>query len=416
MTHHVCHAPSRRPPASPALFISCLVLASCAVPIKLGELTEAEVSGTPEDEVTDTLTGGDSPTSDISTQAIDSVGGESSSGETSSSGGPACTEVTVTRTPVRPNVVLVLDKSSSMVSPYNGMWDHDADPGTPEVTRWWSLHAVVTTLLTDFDAAINFGAHLFPGKNVIASYDEDACRVSETIDVAVAASNKAAVLAEIPTADDVTLKGGTPTTAGILAALEHLSSLDPAVPRAIVLVTDGAANCGAGSVPPGMFEDYDESVHTVVTDAFTQDQIPTYVVGVGIEDVTTPTVKDGTPDGVNTFARLNDLADEGGKPRADPDEKFYNTINQIELAAALDQIAVDSLTCIITLDPVPASPIGTAIAVGGMPVAQISDCASESGWKYTDAQAPFDTIELCGSACAGLKIAGSAEVTVCTAD
>ncbi len=388
-------------PVSHALLslAAALALAACTLPTKLAELTAGE----------ETSAGATGTTADPEPTAGTSgfVTGDDSSG------GPQCNEVQVVSTPLSPNVVLVLDKSGSMVSDPNGFWDHDNDPGTAPVTRWSSLHTVVETLTTDFGDAINFGAHLFPSVNATSQYSFESCIVDANITVAVAASNKDAILAGIPAEDNVTLRGGTPIASGVIVAVDHLKTLDPLVPRAIVLVTDGAANCAAGAEAPELFEVYDENVHTVVGDAFTIDGIPTYVVGVGIADVVSSTEQDGNPDSTNTFSRLNELATDGGKPRSDPSQKFYNTINQIELAAALGEIAFDALTCIIPLESSQIAPGGTGVEVDGAPIPFVTDCSTQDGWMYTNPQGPFDAIRLCGSACGGLKLVGEASITVC---
>lgn len=400
---------------------SCLLLAlpalafGCTLPTKIGELDEADGG----DE--ETSNGGNEDTGQPVTGGGPPLGGEASgTGETGedppTGGSESCSEVKLTRTPVSPNVVLVLDKSGSMISDPSGYWDHDDDPMTPKVTRWSSLHGVVETIVTDFDDKINFGAHLYPSVSAIAAYNEDACVVDSTINVAVAASNMTAILAGIPDASEDNLRGGTPVAAAMTVAFDHLKTLDPEVPRAVLLVTDGAANCGEGETVPDLFEVYDESIHTIVDDAFTLDDIPTYVVGVGIEDVTSAQVQEGNPDNTNSFDRLNELAADGGKPRSDPDEKFYNTNNQLELAAALDQIALDSLTCILPLDPAPLDPESTVVVLDSNVVPQVEDCQTESGWVYVNPEGPFDAIRMCGSACGGLKLTGSAELTVCAVD
>jgi hypothetical protein len=382
---------------------AALALAACTLPTKLAELTGGGEGPGSADSTGDQATGDD-------TLPINS----GDSGDTvAMTTGEACSPVTLTRKPVSPNVVLVLDKSGSMVSIPGGLWDHDADPMTPDVTRWSSLHQVVESIVTDFDDAINFGAHLFPGTAATSAYNADACQISATIDIAVAADNGDAVLAGIPAETDTSLRGGTPVAAGVTVALDHLKTLDADVPRAVILVTDGAANCAAGEPPPAMFEDYDESLHALVDDAFSIDSIPTYVVGVGIADITSSTAKDGSPDDVNTFDRLNQLALEGGKPRNDPDQKFFNTDNQLMLAAALSEIAADALTCIIALDEPPLAPGQTVVVLGETTLAHVEDCASEDGWVFVHPDGPFDTLELCGAACSGFKIAGEADVTVC---
>lgn len=377
---------------TPALLTisTALALAACTLPTKLAELSGGDAGTTGDAE---------------STASTSSDSGVVTAGE-------ACSPVTLIQKPVRPNVVLVLDKSSSMGTKGTGTWDDDDDPMTPAVSRWSSLHEVVESLVTGFADSINFGAHLFPSSDAVADYSPLACPVNPTIDIAALPANKDAVLAGIPAAD-ANVWGGTPVAAGLTTALEHLKTLDPDVPRAIVLVTDGAANCAEGEPTPGMFEDYDESVHAIVADAFTIDAIPTYVVGVGIDDITSPTEQDGMPDNVNTFDRLNDLATQGGKPRNDPAQKFFNTNNQPMLAAALSEIATDALTCIIALDEPPQVPADTVVELGDAVLAHVDDCASEDGWVFVHPDGPFDTLQLCGAACNGFKLAGEADVTVC---
>jgi len=370
------------------------LLAACTLPTMLADTSAGDdTGGAPASSGEPATTGGEPTT-----------GGGGESGEA-----PFCKDVQVVGTPLSPNVVLVLDKSGSMVTP----WDHDDDPQTAELTRWASLHQVVEGLVTDFDGAINFGAHLVPHPAATSSYSDQGCLINPEIDIAVAASNQAAILAGIPAANEELLRGGTPTASGAATAVEHLKSLDPAVPRAVVLVTDGAANCSVGAAPPELFEAYDERVHTIVDDAFALDGIPTYVVGVDIEDLVSPTEKEGNPDATNTFERLNELALQGGRARSDPDQRFYNTTNQSELAAALAAIALDAMTCIVPLDASPIAPKGTGVEIDGAPIPFVTDCASESGWMYTHPEGPFDAIVLCGAACGGLKAVGQAEITVC---
>ncbi|HEY8375600.1 MAG TPA: vWA domain-containing protein [Nannocystis sp.] len=384
-----------------------LALPACTLPTKLGDF--AETGDTEDPTATSTSGGGSGTTIGDDPDPTGSTG----AGSAGTSGDPACTPAKVTHKPLRPNVVLVLDKSGSMVAPDGGTWDHDGDPNTPDVTRWWSLHAAVAEIVSEFELAIDFGAHLFPSVAAKGAYNATSCPVDPEIDIPVAPANAAAILAGIPAADDDLLMGGTPMAAGVTVALDHLRSLDPKVPRAIMLVTDGAANCAVGAEPPALFESYDDSVHAIVGDAFALEGIPTYVVGVGIADEVTPEGQDGTPDGINPFEKLNELAILGGKPKDHPDEKFYNTENGVELAAALKAITFDALSCIVPLDPPLVAPEGLAVEIDGEPIPQVAACDGGSGWTFTNPEGPFDAIELCGSACMGLKLAGEADITVC---
>ncbi len=381
--------------------------------------TAGTSTGTSLGTTTDTTTGGQDTTMGVdpssSTSGPNTTDTTTTGDESSSTGGNTtedipCEVVQATLKPVVPNMMLVLDKSGSMVVNPGGFWDHDADVNTPKITRWNSLYSVVDLIVTKFNVKLNFGASLFPSKFATGDYDANACKVNGNVEVPVAPNNKDTILASIPTALDITLKGGTPTAAGMKAALTHLKTLPAEVPRAVLLVTDGAANCKTGAAVPGLFETYDDTVHTVVSDAFTKDGIPTYVVGIDTKNVVSPISKDGNPDSTNTYTKLNELAVQGGKPKNNVNEKFYNATNQIELGAALDLIIADALSCVIPLKVEPAKPELTKVKVLNVEVPHVMDCAKENGWVYTNPNGPYDAIELCGTACTNLKQSGKAEV------
>jgi|GEM_PF-1015872 len=380
--------------------------------------TDAPTGGTDAGtNMTTPPTTGDDTTTDSMTTAVDpttSTDGtttdDPSAGNTTTTTMTPCDEIKATLKPVEPNIMLVLDKSGSMVANPNGFWDHDADANTPKITRWNSLYQVVQSILTDYNDVINFGANLFPSTAAVAKYDASACVVNAVVEIPVAAKNKDAILNGIPQAGELKLFGGTPASAGVSAALAHLKSLDPGVPRAILLVTDGAANCAAGAPLPGLFEAYDQNLHTVVKAALTDDGVPTYVVGIDTKDIVSNNDPDGNPNATNTYQKLNELAIDGGKPKDDPNEKFYNAVNQIQLKAALDLIAADALSCTIPLTSEPAFPEKTKVIVGGNDIPMVTDCANESGWVYDNPGGPYTAIILCGAACEDLKTAKAADV------
>src|SRR5262245_19546487 len=201
-----------------------------------------------------------------------------------STGEMTCGEQMFMIAAVPPNVMLVLDKSGSMMT----QWDADADPMTPDITRWNSLVNVVDAVVVNFDAEINFGANLFPSTAANTQLGAGACVVNNVPEVPVAPENALPVLMGIPPEDASDLHGATP---GVAAALTHLKTLDPNVSRFMILVTDGAANCSADAdtsmcpgVGCGLLEEYDENVATAVAEAFTQDDVPTFVVGIDILD------------------------------------------------------------------------------------------------------------------------------------
>ena len=141
--------------------------------IPLPGTTEGDSEGIPPDDPdagssTDTGDSSDGP-------PVDPDAGSSSSGEPSDDHGPpSCNEESFQLTVEPPQVVLLLDKSYSMIE---FSWDHDGDPLTPAVTRWNSLHHVVDALAHDVEDEMELGMVLFPSPSVTDNDTSTACLV-----------------------------------------------------------------------------------------------------------------------------------------------------------------------------------------------------------------------------------------------
>ena len=305
---------------------------------------------------------------------------------------------------VVPHVILVLDKSGSMVS---NSWDHDANGGTPDITRWNSLHNVVTLVVNNFDSQFEFGAQLYPSTSASNGYNANACLVNNPLEVPIAPANAANVLLGIPAADSDDIHGGTPTSSGMSSAIDHLVDVDDGDAAAIILVTDGAANCwqDAGNVSQ-LFEIYDPDLLGIVGDAYSDLEIPTYVVGIDIQDELLPNQPDGQPDGINPLEQLNELAVAGGKPLGGQTD-FYQTQNELDLQEAVQAIVDDAQSCTVLLDPAPPFPDFVEVIMNDMAVPQVVDCENEDGWVYTNPNGPYDSLELCGTWCEMVPMAQS---------
>lgn len=318
-----------------------------------------------------------------------------------------CSVQMATLTPIAPNIMIVLDKSGSMLT----LWDHDADVNTATITRWASLHSVVSAVVNAFDLKVNFGMNLFPAKTATNNYDSSACIVQNNVEVTVGPNKGTPIINAIPAANNMTIKGGTPASSGMTAALNHLKTLDPAIPRAVLFITDGAANCRTDAMNNmQLFESYDDNLPAIVNTAFMIDQIPTYVVGIDISTMLTPNINDGNPNAIVPYDKLNDVALKGGKPKNNPTEKFYQSNNQIELNAALQAIINDALSCEITLDSEPAKPEFTEVEINGQEIPFVPNCNGMNGWTWVNPNGPYDALVLCGTACTQLKMVGEADV------
>jgi hypothetical protein len=323
---------------------------------------------------------------------------DETAGSSSSDDGPGDCGASTFMLEHRPsNVVLVLDKSYSMV---DNSWDHDNDPATGDVTRWNSLHSSVTFIIDEFDDGLNFGAVLFPSVEVPDNEWQNACLVSLEPDAPVAPHNGEAVLASLPGPDELDVYGGTPASGGISTALNHLRSLDPELPRAMILITDGAANCLAGTTDSAVFDLYDENLPALVAEAYNIEEIPTFVVGIDIIDGIADYPQD------NPYERLNEVAIAGGNPQPGA-EKFHNAQDEDELRSAISQIT-SQIGCVIPLDMAPEQPDLLSIFIDGEEIPYVDSCEGEAlGWRYTNPMGPYDEIELCAEACDALHNVGT---------
>jgi hypothetical protein len=285
---------------------------------------------------------------------------------------------------------------------------------TPKITRWQSLWEVTDLIANGFNGSMNMGMVLFPSKTAKADYSEIACVVNATPEVPVGPSNAANIIAAIPaaTADKATIQGGTPATKGIKTAVAELEKAPADQPKFMILVTDGAANCQENAPDTTtLFEQYDAALATTIAEAAAAG-IKTYVVGIDISQEVSPVKKEGNPDGVNTYEKLNEVATAGGVPRPG-DEKFFNTTNQEELQAALEMISMQILSCTIDLSPAPVYLDYVEVSVQDKyGKVQVTDCATEDGWQYVPQGDPADPvrIELCGKACSDFQMTGMIDI------
>ena len=372
-----------------------------------GGITSASASGTPTTSEGSASASGEG-TADISGAAGSQTGNDDTTGTTAggsgttttgeTTGDATTTSATTTTTttgaddstgalkpepcqvettkinPIPPDVLLVLDKSGSMSMQ---SWDHDANPQTAVVTRWYSLYGVVSSIVTKFDKTVNFGMKLYPFIDAGSYQELGACKVDPGVEVEIAPENAAGVLAMLPGAE-IAVLGGTPMESGLKAAFTYLQALDPNKQRFALLVADGEISKTCEG------EVFNEALGAV-KGAYAKG-IPTYVVGIDVDP--------------STSAQLSALAAAGGKPNVDDPDGFYQTASQIELQAALQQIVDDTLSCVIDVMPEPTEPELFEVWIGVDQIDAVTDCKTEDGWVWTK---PHAQVELCGQACLALK-------------
>ena len=248
-----------------------------------------------------------------------------------------------------------------------------------------SLHGVVENLVTEFDGSLHLGAVLFPAGDVPDVGGAEACRVANGPDAPAAAAGGASVLAALPAADATAIYGGTPASDGLRIATDHLVSIADGRPQAVVLITDGAANCGEGMTGAARFTAYDTEVPEVAADAFAMG-VPVYVVGIDIVDdlVEIPVT--------NPWERLSEVANAGGVARPG-DVPFHDVFDEGELDDALSTIASD-VGCTLSV-PEPLYDLSRLeLSIDGNAIPSVESCDGGEGWV-----AEGDGVRLCAASC-----------------
>lgn len=357
-----------------------------------------------------TLTSGTS-TGSASTTTSSGAATEQSASDTSSTTdrGPPCEEYSEDALGGPLDLIFVVDRSASMMSP----WDHDGDDlnndgfkdsdppmsATPPIARWVSVRQAIEQISQRFDASVHMGLAFYPSKDATMAYGPPACSVADPIELGLAPQNSVKLVAALPKAD-AALAGARPAAAAALAAVMTLSAGDPDARKKILYLSGGAANCTANAADnQTLLETLDEELDTVVFEATFGAKILTHVIGVGVSNAVSPVLVDSQPDGVNPHALLNTLAVSGGTAKAGP-EKFWATNDDNELLTALDTSIRHGLSCTVQLQKETGFPEATEVLLAGKKIPHVLDCAGEDGWYYNIEGPYYDKIELCGKACA----------------
>jgi hypothetical protein len=279
---------------------------------------------------------------------------------------------------IPPNVVLVLDYSSSMTASISGLFGD---------SRWTVLWDSVDYATANYDDRINFGAMTFPDMAVTTN---NSCE-TQIVEVPVAPLNGSTVMATIPPRT-FSPPGNTPTQAGLQTAAAHLMTLDAEVPQALILVTDGEALCKPG-------ESWEETPDDTVADyvgSLADMNMPTYVIGMS---------------NLSQSARdqLNDMAQQSGVPNQTGPESFYSADDLTQLEAAFDAVAGQVISCQIELEFSPPNPDYVTVEIDGVLVPYVETCEGMDGWTFVPGTDNL-MIELCGSACSDFQQGGEVHV------
>ena len=280
---------------------------------------------------------------------------------------PACGLQNFKLEKVPPELLLVLDRSSSM----NRM-----PVGSPVgTTLWTDALGAVDEVVKNTQTAVQWGLKMFPVPT--------GCMVADGTEIPIAANNYDMVIGKAKMTGTNTTSGGnmggTPTDIVMTKATTYLMGLPSKNPKYIVLATDGQPTCAAG-VSADLPVAGPAAVNAIKAAAAAG--FKTYVVGIAIE---------------GSLATLNEMADAGGVPRMDPANRFYPVANRADLTAALNVITGQVSNCVFPLDKAPPDKDAVKVTVDTERVPP----GAMDGWSYTSAM--NTAIQLNGSWCERVK-------------
>jgi hypothetical protein len=303
-----------------------------------------------------------SPAGSGGTGAASATGGVLGTGGLGAGGEPFCGTINfVGIAPVPPDILIVMDRSSSMNDDSNEM----SCAGGCGASSKWALATAAIDSLVSANPTVNWGL-VFYGS-------DDSCDAAAGAAVEVGPGSGPAIHAALA----ATVPGGeAPAAAAINNGASYLTSLTDGSPKYILLVTDGRSGCGGS-----------DGAATAAAEAAivsaTVDGVPTFVAGLAPEWDTT------------AVAALNQMAVNGNEPQQGTATSYYAVAD----LALFGVHEVSSRGCAFPL-PLPSGPVAGNLAVSAtmadgseVPIPE----SSTSGWSFTDSTC--SSVELHGPAC-----------------
>jgi len=330
-----------------------------------------------------------------------------------------CGAMTHTATKLPPDILIVQDRSLSMLNDQNdqpcaGASGYDAKCGT--MSKWSQVTTALNAVLSSTDTSVNWGMLYFGD-------EATQCGETATPVVPVAAMSSNAISQALVGQPVLTGQPGTPTRTAIINAVKYMKTLTDTNPKYLMLATDGQPNCapagtggtgaggrsgsgGAGGrtgagVPPGggtnSALNTDDSVGSeqAVADAL-KAGFSTFVIGIGNTGGT---------------AVLNAMAVAGGKPvpGMPGGNSYYQVNNTADLVSALGQILGTVATCVFDIGPPPndMTSVDQIVVFGD---GTMIDHDSSNGWDFSNGAKT--QVTLYGQVCDKVKSATIKDVTV----
>jgi hypothetical protein len=288
--------------------------------------------------------------------------GQGGAGGTGSADAMTCGREDFEPQRLRPELLLVLDRSKTMGYAVMGSAS----------SRWAEVSGAVDQVVMHTQGNVSWGLKLFP--------TAEGCEVSDQMEVPAALDNHPAMSAAMKGTTPNVGANGTPMRLALRKATLHLQGLGTPNGKYLLIGTDGLPNCAGDSRGGG---DDTPAVIEAIREAATAG-IKTFVVGIATHD-----------QGAKAQAALDQMAEAGGAPRAGT-PKYYAVNNRQDLVGVLNDITTRIATCDFPLSKTPPNPNEVHVKVGGAVVKQ--DPAD--GWSFGP---DMKSIRLNGAACTRAK-------------
>jgi hypothetical protein len=309
----------------------------------------------------------------------------------SDAGDPNCGLLQFKPTPKAADILMVLDRSGSMIDIPDGA------PSGSTTTKWQIVVPSLEAVVSATESSISWGMKSFP-ETYTDSMDDCAGGVTSAIDVKVAAMDgtqmNSAITALTPAGK------GTPTADAINSAVTYMGMLTDTNPKYLLLATDGEPTCVGTSKADS--DVAGPAAVTAIANAL-KAGFPTFVVGIATSKTTANT-------------ELTAMSKAGGEPIPVTNplaHNYYLANDATTLVSAMEAITGQISTCLFPLSP-PPPVLNDSTKVGvylGSTTKKIPyDASKSNGWAYTDAN--DSAIEVFGDYCDMIQTAGAGAVQI----
>jgi hypothetical protein len=274
--------------------------------------------------------------------------------------------------PVKPNMMIVFDRSGSMNDPL------DNNGGT----KISVAISAISNLVTAHDADIRFGFAPFPGDGPQCDQNTQQCS-SGLIAVDIADNTGSQIVTFLNNMGDISNCRGTPTGDQFNAVDADIPLRDTTRPDFIILMTDGAANCGAD--PP-------TAIANLAGGQGGQfPPVKTFVIGFG--------------SGVDA-TQLTDMSNAGGEPLPG-NPNYYQADSAQNLNDIFTAITSAVLGCDYTLTGAGNDPNALLVFFNGQSVPR--DATHATGWDYDPSTS---LLHFAGNACVALQSGSVSDLSI----